>query len=70
MKTNFSLYFLDCNGLVVLSNDGVGVARVTVFQETRRPGAGFKIGDFVVERLGGLPKNDSTQREQIYPWPK
>ena len=36
-----------------LSNNDVGVARGTVFQEVR-PGAGFKTGDFVKERLGGL----------------
>ena len=35
-----------------LWNDGVGVARGTVFQEIR-PGAGFKTGDFVKEKLGG-----------------
>ena len=40
-----------CKGL---SDDDVGAARVTVFQETR-PGAGFKTGDFVKEKLGGLP---------------
>ena len=37
-----------------LSNDDVGVARGTVFQAIR-PGAGFKTGDFVTEKLGGLP---------------
>ena len=37
----------------------VGMARVTVFQEIR-PGAGFKTGDFVKERLGRLPYNDSA----------
>ena len=30
-----------------------GLARGTVFQEVR-PGAGFKTGDFVKEKLGGL----------------
>ena len=34
------------------SNDDVGVARGTAFQELR-PGAGFKTGDFVKEKLGG-----------------
>ena len=34
--------------------DHVGAARGTVLQETR-PGAGFKTGDFVKEKLGGLP---------------
>ena len=33
-------------------NDDVGVSRGTVFQEIR-PGAGFEIGDFVNEKLGG-----------------
>ena len=37
---------------VWLSNDDVGVARVSVFQELRR-GAGSKTGDFVKEKLGG-----------------
>ena len=32
--------------VVVLSNDGVAVARGTIFQEMR-PGAVFKTGDFV-----------------------
>ena len=34
-------HFLVCKGLLLISNDGVGVARGTVFQEIR-PGAGFK----------------------------
>ena len=37
-----------------ISNDDVGVARGTVCQEIR-PGAGFKTGDFVEEKLGRLP---------------
>ena len=44
-EENIFMYFLDCKGL---SNDDVGVARGTVFQEIR-PGAGFKTGDFVKE---------------------
>ena len=49
---NILMYFLGCKGL---SNDGVvGVARGTVFQEIR-PGASFKTGDLVREKLGGLP---------------
>ena len=43
------IHFLSCQGL---SNDDVGVARGTVFQEIR-PGVGFKTGDFVEDRLGG-----------------
>ena len=35
------------------SNDDVGMARITGFQALR-PGAGFKTGDFVLEKLGGL----------------
>ena len=42
------MYFLVCGGL---SNDDAGVARGTVFKET----ADFKTGDFVKEKLGGLP---------------
>ena len=45
------VYFL---GRKDLSNDDVRVARGTVFQEIR-PGAGFKTGDLVKEKLGGLP---------------
>ena len=37
----------------------VGVAKGTVFQETRL-GAGFKTSDFVEEKLGALPLNDSA----------
>ena len=39
----------------ILSNDDVGVARGAVYQEIRPPEAGFKTGDFVKEKLGGLP---------------
>ena len=42
-------YDLVCKGL---SNDDVGVARGAVLQELR-PGAGFKTGGFVEEKLGG-----------------
>ena len=40
-----------CKGLSI---DGVGVSRGTVVQEIR-PGVGFETGDFVKEKLGGLP---------------
>ena len=40
-----------------LSKCGVGVARGTEFQEVR-PGDGFKTGDFVKEKLGGLPHQE------------
>ena len=51
-----SILFIVCKVLVVQSNDDVGVARGTVFREVR-PGAGFKTGGFVKEKLGagGLP---------------
>ena len=39
---------------IALSNDDLGVARGTVFQEVRR-GASFKTSDFVEEKLGWLP---------------
>ena len=52
---NVFTYFLVCKGL---SNDDVGAARGSVFQEIR-PGAGFKTVGFVEEKLGGLPWNDS-----------
>ena len=45
------MYYFVCGGL---SNDDVRVVRGTVFEEIR-PGAGFKTGDFVKEKLGGLP---------------
>ena len=50
MGKNSSYDFLACKGP---SNDDVGVARGTVFQEIR-PGVGFKTGDSVKEKLGGL----------------
>ena len=50
-KVNTSAYHPCTNGG---GNDGVGVAKGTVFQETR-PGACFKTGDSVKEKLGGLP---------------
>ena len=37
-----------------VSIDDVWVSRDTVFQEIR-PGAGLETGDFVEEKLGGLP---------------
>ena len=49
MRPISSMCFLACNRL---SNDDVGVARGTVFQE-RRSGVGFETGDFVKEKLGG-----------------
>ena len=46
-----SICYVVCKGI---SNDDVRVARGTVFQEVR-PRAGFKTGDSVKEKLGGLP---------------
>ena len=50
---NAAVHFLVCKERKGLSNDDVGVARGTVFQEVR-PGAGFKTGGFVEEMLGGV----------------
>ena len=50
-KSRSPYVFLFAKGL---SHNDVGVARGTVFQGVR-PGAGFKTGDFVEEKLGGLP---------------
>ena len=50
IESKVSMYFLVCEGL---SNDDVGVARGTVFQEVW-PEAGLKTGDFVKEKLGAL----------------
>ena len=51
-----------CKGLSI---DDVGVPRDTVFQEVRS-GAGFETGDFVNEKMGELPWNDSTYSQNIY----
>ena len=48
-EQNIFTYFLVCERL---SNDDFGVARGAIFQEIW-PGAGFKTGDFVKEKLGG-----------------
>ena len=48
-------FFLVFKGL---SDDDLGAARGAVLQEIR-PGAGFKTGDFVEEKLGALLQNDS-----------
>ena len=45
-----------CKGLSI---DDVGVSRDTMFHEIP-PGAGFETGDFVKDKLGGLPWNDPT----------
>ena len=55
-EQNISIYFFFCKGL---SNDDIAVARGTVFQEIW-PAAGSKTGHFVIEKLGGLPYNDSA----------
>ena len=51
MKKMSFMYFLVFKGL---SNDDIEAARGTVFREMR-PGTGFKTGDFVIEKLRGLP---------------
>ena len=58
---NIFTYFFVCKGP---SNDVVGVAMGTVFQKKISPRAGFKTGDFVTEKLGGLPFNDSLGTRQ------
>ena len=60
MKKNVFRYILVCKRP---SNDDVGAARGTVFPGMR-PGAGFKTGDFVGEKLRGLPQNDFGHRQQ------
>ena len=51
MKIQSSYMFLLAKGHRMITS---GVARGTLFQEMR-PGAGFNTGDFVKEKLGGLP---------------
>ena len=52
IENEVSVYFVVCKGLSI---DDAGVAiKDTVFQEIRS-GAGFETGDFVKEKLGGLP---------------
>ena len=59
MKNTIFTYFLVCQGL---SNDDVGVpTRGTVFEEIW-PGAGFKTGDFVKEKLGATVERLSLSK--------
>ena len=51
IENKVSIYFLVCKGLSV---DDVGVSRDTTFLQIRS-GAGYETGDFVKEKLGGLP---------------
>ena len=54
MKIN-TLHTFSClqrTRLDYLENDHLGVSRGIVFQEIR-PGAGFRTGDVVIEKLGG-----------------
>ena len=55
------MYFLFCKGL---SNTDVWVARGTVNRGIR-PEAAYKAGEFVEEKLGGLPWNDSVRCSAI-----
>ena len=50
-EKHVSIFFLVRKGLLLLSNDDVGVATGTVFQEVR-PGGGFETGDFVERKVG------------------
>ena len=50
-EENIFIHCFVCKGL---SNDDVGVARGTLFEEIR-PDAGFKTDDFVKENWGGIP---------------
>ena len=45
------MYVVVCGGP---PNNDVGLARGTVYHDIR-PASGFKTGDFVEEKLGGLP---------------
>ena len=45
------MYFLVCKGLSIHDD---GVSRDSVLQEMRQ-GAGFETGDFINEKLRGLP---------------
>ena len=49
-----------------LSNDDVGVATGNVVQEIR-PGAGFKTGDFVKEKLGEISYRRTTPARYSQP---
>ena len=63
MKNAISTYFLVCKNGRDRSNDDVGGARGTICKEIR-PRSGFKTGDFVEEKLGRLPKNDSEMKKK------
>ena len=54
MKKYVFTYALAREGLVLRSNDDVGVAKRTVLQKIRL-WAGSKTGDFEKEKLGGPP---------------
>ena len=54
------IHVLVCKGLTI---DDVGVSRDTAFQKIR-PGAVFESSDFVKEKLGGLPQNDSLKCDE------
>ena len=51
MKQNICTIFVVRKKLSIVD---IGVARDTVFREVQ-PGTGLKAGDFVKEKLGGLP---------------
>ena len=55
------IHVLSCFAKKGLSNDAVGVARGTAFQEIR-PGAGFKTGNLVEESWGGGYRRTTVER--------
>ena len=61
LKNNLSTYILVCNKGYRTMTSG-WVARGTVFREVR-PGAGFKTGDFVKEKLGGGYRRTTLLRQ-------
>ena len=56
-KTYLPCIFLFAEGYRTMTSGRV--ARDTVFQEIR-PGVGFETGDFVKEKLGGLPSRSTV----------
>ena len=64
-ETRVFSHFLVCKGRITVSNDDVGVARGTVFQDIQ-PGDGFqngryrqgKVGGATVERLSRTVKSE------------
>ena len=57
------MHFLVCKGLSI-DDVGGGVEGHGISGDTIRSGAGFETVDFVKEKLGGLPWNDSLMQAQ------